>query len=158
MPSNPARTNRESIRCAAAPGGTAAGESTILVVDDEWSIRRFVCGLLNHATTALVIDAADPDAAVSLARRIGRPIGLLISDINLGAAKNGIDLARELCDIHPSMKVLLMSGDECPQGEIPAAWRFLAKPFPVTVFADCVSALCRSAGLPRARAGNRFAA
>jgi DNA-binding NtrC family response regulator len=120
------------------------GEPAILVVEDDSSIRRFLCTILRHATPALVVDAADPFAALSIARKIGRPINLLISDINLCAGISGIDLARELAATNPGLKVLLTSGGDCPQYEISPAWQFLAKPFPIEVFLDCVNALCCS--------------
>jgi DNA-binding NtrC family response regulator len=126
----------------------ANGEPAILVVEDDWSVRRFLCNILRHATPALVVDAADPFAALSIVRKIGRPIDLLISDINLSAAISGIDLARELAATNPSMKVLLMSGVDCPQYEISPAWQFVAKPFPIKIFLDCVNALCRSGSEP----------
>ena len=131
----------------------AHSEPAILVVEDNWSIRRFLCTILKNATPALVVDAADPYTALSIARKIGRPIDLLISDINLSAGINGIDLARQLAATNPSMKVLLMSGGDCSRYEISSGWQFLAKPFPVEVFLDCVNALCCSASEPAAYFG-----
>ena len=122
----------------------ANGEPAILVVEDDSSIRRFLCTILRQATPALVVDTADPFDALSIALKIGRPIDLLISDINLSAGISGIDLACELAATNPSMKILLMSGVDRAQYEISPAWQFLAKPFPVKIFLDCVNALCRS--------------
>ena len=65
---------------------------------------------------------------------MNRPIDLLISDIDLSASMNGIDLARELTALNPSIRVLLISGAEHPPSEIPRTWRFLAKPFHVDLF------------------------
>ena len=131
----------------------ANGEPAILVVEDDWSIRRFLCTILRQATPALVIDTADPYAALSIAQKIGRPVDLLISDINLSAGINGIDLARELATTNPSMKVLLMSAGNCPQYEISPTWQFLAKPFPIEIFLECVNALCHSGSEPAAYFG-----
>lgn len=124
------------------------GDPAILVVEDDWGVRRFLCTILRHATPALVVDVADPCAALSVACKIGRPIDLLISDINLSADINGIDLARELAATNPSMKVLLMSAGDCPQYGIAPAWQFLAKPFPIKIFLECVNALCRCGSEP----------
>jgi DNA-binding NarL/FixJ family response regulator len=44
-----------------------------------------------------------------MARTLGSRIELLISDVNLRASMNGIDLARRLTAANPFMKVLLMS-------------------------------------------------
>jgi DNA-binding NarL/FixJ family response regulator len=59
--------------------------------------------------TATVAEAADPDAALTMAQKLGQRIELLISDINLSASIDGVELARELAMANPSMKVLLMS-------------------------------------------------
>ena len=116
----------------------------IFVVDDDPSIRSFICRLLKRVTNALVLEAAEPDVALSLAHTIGRPIDLLVSDIDLRAAKTGIDLARELARSYPPMAVLLISARDLPEPDLPAEWRFLAKPFPVPALVDCVRELCGS--------------
>jgi DNA-binding NtrC family response regulator len=128
-----------------APHETRTGESLIFVVDDNWSTRRFLCTVLRHTTTAAVREAASPAEALSMARAAGRPVDVLISDISLSADMNGIDLAREIATEHPAMRVLLISGGDVPEGGIPTEWRFLAKPFPLAVFLDCVHELCPAA-------------
>jgi DNA-binding NtrC family response regulator len=80
-----------------------------------------------------------------MARSAGRAVDMLISDIALSADRNGIQLASELAAEHPSMRVLLISGGDLPEGGIPTEWRFLAKPFPLAVFLDCVHDLCPAA-------------
>jgi DNA-binding response OmpR family regulator len=121
----------------------ANDKSAIFVVEDDGSVRRFVGTLLRYATTAMVVEAADPYAALSMAQKIGAPIDVLISDIDLSACMNGIELARQLAMANPSLKVLWMSAADCPQCEIPASWRFLAKPFTTQSFLDRVRALLR---------------
>jgi DNA-binding NtrC family response regulator len=124
-------------------------EPVIFVVEDDSAIRSFLCALLRRATKAFVAEAGDPYIALSMARVAGGPIDLLISDINLSTFINGIDLARELAVTNPSMKVLLISAADSPQSEIPSTWRFLAKPFSMQSFLDCVNVLCPPA-LPHA--------
>ena len=114
----------------------------ILVVEDDASIRRFLCTLLKRTTCALVMDAAAPDLAWSMARSIGQPIDLLISDIDLGTSMNGVELARALSASELAIHVLLMSAGKYPENGIPSNWRFLEKPFPVAELLDCVNALC----------------
>ena len=135
--------NKDEIqRQAPLAPSTTNRESFIFVVEDDCRIRSFLCTLLRYATTASVVAAADPYAALSMAHKAGRPIDLLISGINLCTFINGIDLARELAATNPSMNVLLMSGADCPQCDFPATWRFLPKPFAIQTFLDCVNALC----------------
>jgi DNA-binding NtrC family response regulator len=120
----------------------AIGEPVILVVEDDDGVRRFICTLLKHAMTETVVEAANPDAALSIARKLGRRVGLLISDVNLSSSINGVELARNLARANPSMKVLLISAADSPACEIPSTWRFLAKPFSIQCLLDCVITLC----------------
>ncbi len=137
-------TKGESQRQATLALCEASGEPVILVVEDDDGVRRFICTLLKHATTATVVEADNPDAALSVARKLGRWIDILISDVNLSASINGVELAHNLARANPSMKVLLISAADCPAREIPSTWRFLAKPFSIQGLLDCVIALCNS--------------
>jgi DNA-binding response OmpR family regulator len=143
MPSLTVPTQFEPKRQAPLTVCAASGEPAILVVEDDDGIRRFICTLF--AMTETVIEAAGPDAAFPIARKLGRRIALLISDVNLSASLNGVELARELAMADPSMKVLLMSAADGPGCKIPSTWRFLAKPFSIKSLLDCVITLCSSA-------------
>ena len=125
----------------------ASGEPAILVVEDDSSIRRFICTLLRHTVMASVVDVADPFAALSAARSIDSPIELLISDIDLSSSMNGIDLARQLVAANPSMKVLLMFGTDRAPREMSQTWRFVSKPFSIQSLLDCVLDLYDSSPL-----------
>jgi DNA-binding NtrC family response regulator len=114
----------------------------ILVVDDDSRTRRFVVALLKYSTEMQVVEAGSPGEALAIAPHLGRPIALLISDIELGDAKTGIDLAGEFAAGDPLMRVLLISGRDRPPREIPPGWRFLAKPFAIATFLECVKELC----------------
>ena len=118
------------------------GEPVILVIERDAGTRRFLCTLLRQATTLHVAEAGDPFAALSIARKNAGPIELLISDMNLSTYITGVDLARELSRTNPSMKVLLISRATCLPCEVPSTWRFLAKPFTIESFLDCVAVLC----------------
>jgi len=134
-------TKEEPKRLAPLALPTTSGEPIVFVVEDDFRVRHLICTLLRRATTAVVIEAPNPSAALLAARNFGGRIDLLISDINLSASLNGIDLARALVTRTPSMKVLLISAADRPQCEIPKGWRFLAKPFNLESFLQCVRAL-----------------
>jgi CheY-like chemotaxis protein len=129
------------------------GRPFILLVDDDPGIRHVIRLVLNSTTVASVMEAADPQTAVSRARHSGRPVDLLITDIHLRSAKTGIDLACGILLTNPAMKVLLMSASDPPQCDLPPGWQFLSKPFQVSVLVDWVNVLCGCAGLRRT-AGN----
>jgi DNA-binding NtrC family response regulator len=135
------------------PGELFTADPLILLVEDDPGTRRFISTILRHATSAQVQEASDPFTALSIAHRNGRPIDLLISDIDLSATRTGVDLARELTASNPSIRVLLISAADCPQFELPRPWRFLSKPFQLSEFLNCVNELCASVKRTKA-AGN----
>lgn len=117
-------------------GALGKGSGTILVVDDEPSIR----GLLRDILKPLgynVIDAPDGEAALRLAASHEGPIDLLITDIVMPNI-NGIQLESKLRRIRPGIKVLYMSGYwkhiDDPAGELNEA-NLLPKPIRPTMLA-----------------------
>ena len=124
---------------AATAGGSNA--PVILVVDDDAGIRRLVAAVLRRMTLAQVIEAGDPYTALRIAMTDARKIDVLISDIGLRSAINGIELAGNIAALFPMARVLLISADESSGSGVRPEWRFLAKPFPVSVLMDCVTGL-----------------
>jgi PAS domain S-box-containing protein len=84
------------------------GNGTILLVEDESTLRQAIC----ESLTALgyrVIEAADGIDALAIVERDGRAIDLLLTDAvmpNLG----GRELIQRLRASHPQIKAVLMSG------------------------------------------------
>jgi CheY-like chemotaxis protein len=90
------------------------GDETILVVEDEHSIRE----LLRKILTSFgyhVLDAADVGHAIELAERHPAPIHLLLSDVVMPTL-SGPDLARRLAASRREMRVLYMSGFSLQHG------------------------------------------
>ena len=84
------------------------GDETILLVEDEASIRNTVKILLEQLGYTVLI-AEDPEAALHATAEFQGPIHLLITDVIM-PGMNGRDLAERLLELHASMKVLYMSG------------------------------------------------
>jgi DNA-binding NtrC family response regulator len=103
--------------------------TTILIVDDEASIRNFVHTALLEFGYEDVLEAGDAERAVDIVEKSGKPIHLLLSDIMLGGGATGIDLARTITDSQPDTKVLLMSGYPNQPIELKPGWQFIPKPF-----------------------------
>ena len=82
--------------------------STILVVDDEGSIRRFIVYSLSHAGYR-VLGAGDAGGARKLMCSREDTVALLISDIRMPGT-SGLDLALDLESRMPGLKVLYISG------------------------------------------------
>jgi two-component system, cell cycle sensor histidine kinase and response regulator CckA len=88
--------------------GTQQGSATVLVVEDEASLRTFTCTLLrNNGYT--VIEAEDGEEALRLAEQYKQPIHLLLTDMIM-PGMNGPAVAEKLASVHSEAKVLFMSG------------------------------------------------
>jgi CheY-like chemotaxis protein len=105
------------------------GSETILLVEDEGAVRQLVaetCKLSGYK----VLEAANGEDALRLARQYDEGIDLLVTDIVM-PQMGGNDLARHLGRSHPGLKVLFMSGyarDVMIEGQAPGR-TFLQKPF-----------------------------
>ena len=91
----------------AASPGSLAGRETILLVEDEEGVRRFVRSLLEKQGYT-VLEAADIEAAHEIARTAA-PIHLLLTDVIM-PRMNGPELAERITRMRPGLKVLFMSG------------------------------------------------
>jgi len=113
---------------------TAAGESlreTILVVDDEAGIRALIVKILRRERYR-VLEAGSVAEAVAAAAAHAGPIQLLLTDVML-PDRNGRQLATQLLETRPGLKVVYISGftddDAVRAGAFPPGARFLQKPF-----------------------------
>ncbi len=118
-----------------APASPAApalrGSETVLLVEDEEPVRSVLQAALELSGYS-VLGAGHPDQALAIARVHPGPLHLLISDVVM-PGRSGPDLARELLDLRPGLKVLFISGYPenalGPRGELEKAFHFLEKPF-----------------------------
>jgi DNA-binding NtrC family response regulator len=113
---------------------------TILVVDDDKSIRRVLSEILRSKGYE-VVECCDANDALTVMDRESGAIGTMIADYSL-AGMTGLALAREVRRLTPWVKILIISGHsrigaQCrSEGE----FAFLAKPFGT---ADVLRALDR---------------
>jgi DNA-binding NtrC family response regulator len=103
---------------------------TILVVDDDPDIRSLIRTFLEHEGYR-VNTCANADRAVHIFRRSPN-IDLLITDFSM-PERTGMDLAREIKTMRPSLPVLIVSGIIMAAVELEQMrirnWNFLPKPF-----------------------------
>ncbi len=119
----------------AAPAAAAAplprGTETVLVAEDERSIRRLIRELLTTLGYQ-VLEAADGNEALRIAQEHGGTIQLLLTD-SVMPHLSGQDLARRLAAERSGIRVLYMSGYTAPtlvaNGHGVAPADFLEKPF-----------------------------
>ncbi len=89
--------------CAAA----AAGEGTVLVVDDEEAVRVLVAETLQELGYA-VLQAADGSSGLDLLQSTGR-VDMLVTDVGLPGL-NGRQLADAARVLRPGLRVLFITG------------------------------------------------
>ena len=105
------RTNEVDVRPSApqtASPPSLRGSETVLLVEDEDSLRVLARGILSRSGHA-VLDAANAGEALLLAERHPGEIHLLLTDLVM-PMMSGRELADRLSTIRPDMRVLYMSG------------------------------------------------
>ena len=101
------KENAESLKIKDAPT-ILGGTETILIVDDEPSIRNVVNDiLLSYGYEILV--AANGEEALEIAKNSSNKIDLLLTDVIM-PGMNGRELAERVTAINPKIAVLFMSG------------------------------------------------
>lgn len=103
----------------------------ILVVDDELSMREFLCILLEREGYEAVVA---PDAAEALLLLENNLFDLIISDVQMPAL-NGIELLARVKAMSPDTAVLMMTAFSAAEQAVEAmklgAYDYIAKPFKV---------------------------
>lgn len=85
-----------------------SSRNTILVVDDELLILRFVVSVLQSAGY-VVLEALGGWDALRILETYQDAVQLLVTDVNM-APMNGVDLAQAVRSVRPSIRVLYMTG------------------------------------------------
>ncbi len=124
----------EEVPSGAPPGErrkTYRGTETILVVEDDASVRQLVADVLKSQGYR-VLAAADAEDAAKTSTRYGQTIDLLLTDLVMPKL-NGRQLAEHLAFLRPGMKVMFMSGytDDAivRRGLLRPGVAFIQKPF-----------------------------
>jgi len=115
---------------AIASAALASGE-TILVVDDESTIRHLIDEVLDEQGYT-VIGAADGAAGIKVLQS-GAKIELLITDVGLPNGMNGRQVADAARSLRPDLKVLFITGyaenAAVGNGHLEPGMALLTKPF-----------------------------
>jgi CheY-like chemotaxis protein len=118
---------RDSSRPRLAVG---RGHETVLLVEDEASVRKVV-RLLLTANGYTVLSATGPDEALDLAEKHAGEIDVVLTDVVM-PGMNGSQLAERVAKLSPEAKVVFMSGyasGALPSGVLDGDVAFLQKPF-----------------------------
>jgi two-component system, cell cycle sensor histidine kinase and response regulator CckA len=114
-------------------GELPRGSETILVVEDDASLREVTCEFLRGSGYS-VISAGLPEEALQIAECHNAPIDFLLTDVIMPKL-NGRELATRLSKLWPGMKVLYVSGytdgvmKGGAHGTLEEGLAFLQKPF-----------------------------
>ncbi len=107
------------------------GTETILVVEDEESIRNFVVEILrSHGYT--VLSAENPQKALEISKSQSKKIHLMLTDVIM-PIMTGMELKNKIVESFPDLIVLFMSGYTekaiVKDGILKEGLHFLPKPF-----------------------------
>ncbi|HUR93285.1 MAG TPA: ATP-binding protein [Gemmatimonadales bacterium] len=117
---------------AGAPPEPQRGQGTILLVEDDPTVRELAVRMLRDQGYT-VLSAEHSAAALECAERHRGAIQLLLTDVVMPGGRNGRELAELVTAMYPGVPVLYMSGYTVDvvlrQGLVQEGVAFLAKPF-----------------------------
>jgi len=136
----------DAARVEAAPAPVARAGETVLLVEDDDALRELTRSYLTRAGYNVVV-AARGQEALTIALNHNSDLHLLVTDVVL-PGMSGPELARQLCDMHPGMRVLFVSGytdiEHLRQGVSQGAFELIQKPFRRQEFTQRVRAILDS--------------
>ena len=121
----------------------APDKETILLVDDEQSVRAIVVKILRRANYN-VLEAENGEAALRISDSHPDTIDLLISDMYMPGLR-GPEVAKALAPKRPGLRILFMSGyaEQDSRSGVPPGANFLNKPFSGKELAAAVEAVLK---------------
>ncbi|MBI2920772.1 MAG: response regulator [Planctomycetes bacterium] len=136
-----------SLPGAAAPGPTPSGLETILLVEDEDTVRSLAARALRRLGYT-VLEARSGEEACEKSEALKSAVHLLLTDVVM-PGMTGPETARKLAASRPAMKVMYMSGYTDDQlgehGVLKSGIAFLHKPFAPDLLARKVREVLDSA-------------
>jgi len=107
-----------------------AGSETILLVEDDESLRRLIPRIFQGSGYTLKV-AGDGQSALKLAEQSAHPIDLLVTDVVMPGL-SGLEVTEGVRALWPKIKVLFMSGytpDSLVRQGMSGGMNFIQKPF-----------------------------
>ena len=113
-------------------------KETILLVDDEQSVRTIVLKILRRARYN-VLEAENGEAALKIAEEHPGKIDLVITDMYMPGLR-GREVVERLAPTRPGLRALFISGyaDQDARTGVPGGANFLNKPFSGQELANAV--------------------
>jgi DNA-binding response OmpR family regulator len=107
----------------------------ILIVEDDDDLRDTINEMLTRGGFRVETAATGWEAIAIIEEK---PIDMVVADIQLPGALNGLELARHLRIRHPELRCLFISGSADPVVCDPRLDDFVAKPFRSLELLGCV--------------------
>ncbi|WP_294238475.1 PAS domain-containing protein [uncultured Sphingomonas sp.] len=124
------------------PEGASGSGETVLVVDDEATVRLLIADVLRDMGYR-VVEAADSAAGLALLRSDQR-IDLLVTDVGLPGGMNGRQLAEAARELRPGLNVMFITGYAesavLNSGHLSPGMQLLTKPFTVDALVTGIQA------------------
>ena len=112
--------------------GSAAFAGVVMLVEDDALVRDVTCAALAERGFS-VIPAPTADAALEILQT-GAAVDVVLSDIVMPGTRSGVDLARTLAVLRPTLPVILASGHAAHTEGLPDI-AFVPKPYDMEVLA-----------------------
>jgi CheY-like chemotaxis protein len=139
LPRFAGRAEEAEITEKAAAGDAGHGE-TVLVIDDEPTVRMLMVEVLEEAGY-VVIESGDGPAGLKILQSSAR-VDLLVTDVGLPGGMNGRQVADAARMSRPHLKVLFITGFAenavIGHGHLDTGMQVLAKPFVMATLANKV--------------------
>ena len=143
LPRHAGEEERASTSTGPADLPRARHGETVLVVDDEPSVRMLIADVLGDLGYG-ALEAADGAAGLSILRTNAR-IDLLVTDVGLPGGMNGRQVADAARELRPGLKVLFITGYAenavLSHGHLDSGMHVLTKPFTIDALAERMRSL-----------------
>jgi len=127
----------EPVNATGASSSQNGGSETVLLVEDEESVRQLVRETL-ESKGYKVLEADHGESALHIVSRHSGKIDMLITDVVM-PGMSGRELSAQLCSSYPHTKVLYLSGYTedaiAHEGVLESGTAFLQKPFTLQMLA-----------------------
>ena len=129
-----------------------SGDETVLVVEDEPTVRALTSNILNQQGYT-VLEASNGVEALRIAQEhLGTDIDILVTDVVM-PLMSGLELADRFMSLHPDSTVLFMSGytdhTVINNSELETDGNFMAKPFSPSTLAHKVREVIEKGALSK---------
>ena len=100
-----------------------------LVVEDEPRARELAAALLEEADLS-VVEADSAELALAFMQRCGNDVALILADVCLTGAMDGVDLARVVAKLWPTVRIVVTSGNPGDRlARLPEQATYMPKPW-----------------------------